>query len=76
MRIELDGFENLEHEALGRHQMDDVVKEQRAVNVDEAAVLAQHRRHADPANRAGHDLRGGLGVVADLGIVMRAGSKQ
>jgi hypothetical protein len=76
MRIELDGFENLEHEALGRHQMDDVVKEQRAVDIDEAAVLAQHGRHADPADRTSHDLRRRLGVVADLGIVMRAGSKQ
>ena len=76
LRVEGDGFEDLEHEALGRHQMDDVVEQQRAVDIDEAAVRPQHRRHADPAERVRDHLRGRLHVVADIGVVMRAGSKQ
>jgi hypothetical protein len=74
--VERHRFEDFEHEALRRQQLDHVGHQHRPVGVHIAGVIAQRSAETHISDESHDDLHGGIGVIRDLGEINRPRAEQ
>ena len=74
--VDIDGFQDFEHHAIARQQLDHVAVNQGAREVDEAQVRPEHRLDAQLRERMIDDRGRGDEIIVDLRIVGVPGTEQ